>query len=89
MKFANHTWENCFRNRKSAHYKQQANNRKGETESHTKLNSKSHSSEFHSGGHRKDKQNSNKNMHSNSMEGTQEIKGLTKGYRGTFASPAV
>jgi hypothetical protein len=55
-KFASHTWENCFRNRKSAHYKQQASNRKGAEESHTKLHSRSQSSKYHNGGYRKDKQ---------------------------------
>jgi hypothetical protein len=88
-KFASHTWDNCFRNRKSAHYKQQASNRKDATQRHTKFNSKSQSSKFHDGGHRKDKQTSNKNMHSNSMEDKQEIKGLTKNNRGIFASPSV
>jgi hypothetical protein len=89
QKFASHTWKSCFRNKKSAHYKQQARNRKGATESHTKFNPRSQSSKYHNGGHRKDKQTSNKNTHSNSMEDMQEIKGLTKNNRGIFATPAV
>ena len=45
-KFASHTWENCFRNRKSAHYKQQASNRKDATERQTKFNSKTNLTSF-------------------------------------------
>ena len=88
-KFASHTWENCFRNRKSAHYKQQANNRKDAIHRQSKFNSKNQSNKSHDGGNHKDNQSSYKNMHSNSMEDKQEIKGLIKNNRGIFASPAV
>ena len=89
QKFASHTWENCCRNRKSAHYKQQANNRKGAAETHTKVSSNSKYSKSHKEGYRKDKQRSNKNIHSNNMDAPQEVKGLTKNSHGVFASPAV
>jgi hypothetical protein len=88
-KFANHTWENCYRNKRSAHSKQQASNRKDAAEAQTKVSSASQQNKYHKGGFHKEKQRQNKNFNSNNLDATNDVKGLTKNSHGNFASPAV
>ena len=71
------------------HFKQQVRICKGGPESQTKFSSSTHSCESHKGEKHKDRQKSYKNTHSNAVDATKEIKGLTKNKYGVFASPAV
>jgi hypothetical protein len=60
-KFATHTWENCHPNRHSAHYKQQANNRKSDSGYQTKSSSSTQSGKHHKKSNNKFKQKPNNN----------------------------